>query len=40
MQYVVQMRAGIKTPEINVEYIMDIRYLGVWKKGEYMRILQ
>jgi hypothetical protein len=27
MEYVVQMRAGINTPKINVEYIMDTKHL-------------
>jgi hypothetical protein len=28
MEYIVQMRAEINTPKINVEHIMDTRHLG------------
>jgi len=34
MEYVVQMQAGINTPKINVEYIMDTRHLGKWAFGK------
>lgn len=33
MEYVVQIQAGINTPKINVEYIMDSRHLGIWAFG-------
>jgi len=32
-EYVVQMRAEINTPKINVEYVMDTRHLGIWSYG-------
>jgi hypothetical protein len=33
MEYIVQMRAGINTPKINVEYVADTRNLGIWLYG-------
>jgi hypothetical protein len=39
MEYVVQMRAGINRPKINMEYIMDTKRLGIWAFGRKGNIL-
>jgi hypothetical protein len=33
MEYVVQIRAGVNTPKINVEYIMDTTHLCILAFG-------
>jgi len=38
VEYVVQMRAGVNTPKINVEYIMDTRHLCIWAFGRKANI--